>query len=88
MDKIASAKEKVSKTSAFRNGDAASVQSMSALLEREKDIREKMAKIEEAAKVKTKERIELEKELAFWTEQRDLSGAGFGNRGQRQGRLV
>lgn len=71
LDKIASAKEKVSKTSAFRNGDAASVQSMSALLEREKDIREKMSKIEEAAKVKTKERIELEKELAFWTEQRD-----------------
>ena len=73
LDKIASAKEKVSKTSAFRNGDAASVQSMSALLEREKDIREKMAKIEEAAKVKTKERIELEKELAFWTEQRDAA---------------
>ena len=74
LDKIASAKEKVSKTSAFRNGDAASVQSMSALLEREKDIREKMAKIEEAAKVKTKERIELEKELASWTAKRAEAG--------------
>ena len=74
LDKIASAKEKVSKTSAFRNGDAASVQSMSALLEREKDIREKMSKIEEAAKVKTKERIELEKELASWTAKRAEAG--------------
>lgn len=74
LDKIASAKEKVSKTSAFRNGDAASVRSMSALLEREKDIREKMSKIEEAAKVKTKERIELEKELASWTAKRAEAG--------------
>ena len=71
LDKIASAKEKAYKTSAFGNRDEASVQSTIALLEREKDIRGKMAKIEEAAKVKTKERIELEKELAFWTEQRD-----------------
>lgn len=74
LDKIASAKEKVSKTSAFRNGDAASVRSMSALLEREKDIREKMSKIEESAKVKTKERIELEKELASWTAKRAEAG--------------
>ena len=74
LDKIASAKEKVSKTSAFRNGDAASVQSTIALLEREKDIRGKMAKIEEAAKVKTKERIELEKELASWTAKRAEAG--------------
>lgn len=73
LDKIASAKEKAYKTSAFRNRDEASVQSTIALLEREKDIRAKMAKIEEAAKVKTKERIELEKELAFWTEQRDAA---------------
>lgn len=73
LDKIASAKEKAYKTSAFGNRDEASVQSTIALLEREKDIRGKMAKIEEAAKVKTKERIELEKELAFWTEQRDAA---------------
>lgn len=71
LDKIASAKEKAYKTSAFRNRDEASVQSTIALLEREKDIRAKMAKIEEAARVKTEERIKLEKELAFWTEQRD-----------------
>lgn len=71
LDKIASAKEKAYKTSAFGNRDEASVHSIVALLEREKDIRGKMAKIEEAAKVKTKERIELEKELAFWIEERD-----------------
>ena len=74
LDKIASAKEKAYKTSAFRNRDEASVQSTIALLEREKDIREKMAKIEEAAKVKTKERIELEKELASWTAKRAEAG--------------
>lgn len=73
LDKIASAKEKAYKTSAFGNRDEASVHSTIALLEREKDIRGKMAKIEEAANVKTKERIELEKELAFWTEQRDAA---------------
>lgn len=71
LDKIASAKEKAYKTSAFGNRDEASVHSIVALLEREKDIRAKMAKIEEAAKVKTKERIELEQELAFWIEERD-----------------
>lgn len=74
LDKIASAKEKAYKTSAFRNRDEASVQSTIALLEREKDIRAKMAKIEEAAKVKTKERIELEKELASWTAKRAEAG--------------
>lgn len=74
LDKIASAKEKAYKTSAFGNRDEASVHSIVALLEREKDIREKMAKIEEAAKVKTKERIELEKELASWTAKRAEAG--------------
>lgn len=74
LDKIASAKEKAYKTSAFGNRDEASVHSIVALLEREKDIREKMAKIEEAAKVKTKERIELEKELASWTAKREEAG--------------
>lgn len=71
LDKINKAKEKAANTRAFKNGEEESVRSMNSLLEREKDIREKMSKIEEAAKVKTKERIELEKELAFWTEQRD-----------------
>lgn len=74
LDKIASAKEKAYKTSAFGNRDEASVHSIVALLEREKDIREKMSKIEEAAKVKTKERIELEKELASWTAKRAEAG--------------
>lgn len=74
LDKIASAKEKAYKTSAFGNRDEASVHSIVALLEREKDIRAKMAKIEEAAKVKTKERIELEKELASWTAKRAEAG--------------
>lgn len=71
LDKIESAKEKAYETSAFENGDAATYQSVNSLWKRDLEIREKMAKIEEAAKVKTKERIELEKELAFWTEQRD-----------------
>lgn len=71
LDKIASAKEKAYKTSAFGNRDEASVHSIVALLEREKDVKAKMAKIEDAARVKTEERIKLEKELAFWTEQRD-----------------
>lgn len=71
LDKIASAKEKAYKTSAFGNRDEASVHSIVALLEREKDVKAKMAKIEDAARVKTEERIKLEKELVFWTEQRD-----------------
>lgn len=75
LDKIASAKERVSKTSAFRNNVGGEpVQSLIALLKRENDIREKMSKIEEAAKVKTKERIELEKELASWTAKRAEAG--------------
>lgn len=71
LDKINKAKEKAANTSAFKRGEEESVRSMNALLERENDVKAKMAKIEEAARVKTEERIKLEKELAFWTEQRD-----------------
>lgn len=71
LDKINKAKEKAANTSAFKKGEEESVRSMNALLERENDVKAKMAKIEEAARVKTEERIKLEKELAFWTEQRD-----------------
>lgn len=71
LDKINKAKEKAANTSAFKKGEEESVRSMNSLLERENDVKAKMAKIEEAARVKTEERIKLEKELAFWTEQRD-----------------
>lgn len=71
LDKINKAKEKAANTSAFKKGEEESVRSMKSLLERENDVKAKMAKIEEAARVKTEERIKLEKELAFWTEQRD-----------------
>lgn len=74
LDKINKAKEKAANTSAFKKGEEESVRSMNSLLEREKDIREKMSKIGEAAKVKTKERIELEKELASWTAKRAEAG--------------
>lgn len=71
LDKINKAKEKAANTSAFKKGEEESVRSMNSLLERENDVKAKMAKIEDAARVKTEERIKLEKELAFWTEQRD-----------------
>lgn len=71
LDKINKAKEKAANTSAFKKGEEESVRSMNSLLERENDVKAKMAKIEDAARVKTEERIKLEKELVFWTEQRD-----------------
>lgn len=70
LDKIAEAKERASKTQAFKDGNQSAQQEMNSLIEREKDIREKMAQIEKAAVIKSKERIKLEKELAFWTAER------------------
>ena len=70
LDKITEAKERASKTQAFKDGNLAAQQEMNSLIERENDIREKMAQIEKAAVIKSKERIKLEKELAFWTAER------------------
>lgn len=70
LDKVAEAKERASKTQAFKDNNLAAQQEMNSLIEREKDIREKMSQIEKAAVIKSKERIKLEKELAEWTAKR------------------
>lgn len=62
LDKIASARERASKTSAFKDGNLAAQQEMNSLIEREKDIREKMAVIENAAKKTKRTDIDVEEE--------------------------
>lgn len=62
LDKIASAKERASKTQAFKDGNLEAQQEMNSLIEREKDIREKMAVIEMAAKKTKRTDIDVEEE--------------------------
>lgn len=62
LDKIASAKERASNTQAFKDGNLEAQQEMNSLIEREKDIREKMAVIEMAAKKTKRTDIDVEEE--------------------------